>query len=448
MKAMKSLLVVTGLCVFACTNLVAQDDLFDELDRATMPGEDSSLSEEEEFRQFVEQRNAEYAAYREQLLAEFEAFKKIVTEERSRYKSKVASRWEQPELSTKKVWVEYSEDLDERRRVDFENQTITIEVKGDNQAGSEPAVREKLKTLLTKNKQEAFADDEISRAVESRSEKAIENLMTAEVPPAPILMPYLTGAQTSSEAEVDEIVDSMMAQVVVTESKDSSGDTVTRVEVPLTTEPESTPEPIPEPEVTPDAAPDTTIVRRAPVPLDHRAASVSPDVSRYATVAEVEQALVFAVIETESDFNPMATSPIPAYGLMQIVPRSAGMDATEQLFGAAKVLSPAYLYDSTRNIEIGTTYLNILFYRYLKTIEDPVSRLYCAIAAYNTGSGNVAKAFTGKKNIRKAAPVINSMTPEEVFNHLRENLPYEETRRYIDKVTKRIPKYDGTGASL
>jgi len=435
------------LCVNS--NLVAQDSLFDELDQAVTPGDDSEMTEEEEFREFVEGRNAEYEAYREQLLSEFETFKKIVTEERSKYQTKVGSRWDQAELSTNKVWVEYSEDLDERRRVDFENETITIEVKGNNQSGSDSEVREKLKTLLTKNKQEAFEDDKISSAVEVRSQETIENLVTAEVPPEPILMPYLTGKQTSSEEEVDEIVDNMMAQVVVTESKDSSGELVTRVEVPLTAGPEV--EVSPEPQASKAPAPDTTVAGKTLVPLDKKAASVSPDVSRYAGVAKVEQALVFAIIETESDFFPMAASPIPAYGLMQIVPRSAGMDATEQLFGKAKVLSPAYLYDSSRNIEIGTTYLNILLYRYLKAVSDPVSRMYCSIAAYNTGSGNVAMAFVGRKNVNAAAKVINEMTPQEVYDHLRKNLPYEETRNYIERVTKRIQKYDqsvGAGATL
>ena len=83
---------------------------------------------------------------------------------------------------------------------------------------------------------------------------------------------------------------------------------------------------------------------------------------------------------------------MPAYGLMQIVPESAGKDATQQLFGQPKLLAPSYLYNSDNNIQVGTTYLNILYYRYLRKIENPTSRLYCTIAAYNTGAGNVAKA--------------------------------------------------------
>jgi membrane-bound lytic murein transglycosylase C len=137
----------------------------------------------------------------------------------------------------------------------------------------------------------------------------------------------------------------------------------------------------------------------------------------------------------------MAKSYIPAYGLMQIVPKSAGMDATKFLYGKPKLLLPSYLYKADKNIEIGTVYLRILYYNYLKGIENPSSRLYCAIAAYNTGAGNVAKAFAGNTNISEAVNIINRMTPEDVYRHLRRNLPYTETKKYIKKVIEKMSYY-------
>ncbi len=41
----------------------------------------------------------------------------------------------------------------------------------------------------------------------------------------------------------------------------------------------------------------------------------------------LDPALVYAIIEVESSFNPYAISHVPAYGLMQIVPETAGRDA-------------------------------------------------------------------------------------------------------------------------
>ena len=150
---------------------------------------------------------------------------------------------------------------------------------------------------------------------------------------------------------------------------------------------------------------------------------------------DILPSLAFAIMYTESSFNPVAVSPIPAYGLMQVVPGSAGRDVTKLHFGKERLLSPNYLFTADKNIEVGIGYLNILDKRYLRKITDPLSRKYCTIAAYNTGAGNVAKAFTGKLNISRAAKIINELSPQEVYNTLRTKLPYEETRKYIKKVT-------------
>jgi len=72
--------------------------------------------------------------------------------------------------------------------------------------------------------------------------------------------------------------------------------------------------------------------------------------------------------------------------------------------------------------------------RYLKEIKNPTSRLYCAIASYNTGIGNVARAFNkGKKGRLKAMKVINTLSPDEVYNIIKKRT-HTETQRYLDKV--------------
>jgi membrane-bound lytic murein transglycosylase C len=120
---------------------------------------------------------------------------------------------------------------------------------------------------------------------------------------------------------------------------------------------------------------------------------VKPHVLTYSKQFNLNPALVMAVIYTESRFNPMAKSYVPAYGLMQIVPQSAGMDATEFIEGTKRVLAPSYLYNPENNVKIGTAYFYLLYYKYFKGVTDDTSRLYCSIAAYNTGAGNVAYSF-------------------------------------------------------
>ena len=148
----------------------------------------------------------------------------------------------------------------------------------------------------------------------------------------------------------------------------------------------------------------------------------------------IQKALIYAIIQTESDFNPYAMSPIPAYGLMQIVPQSAGRDAHELLYNKAGTPSKNTLFNAEKNIEFGTAYLHILFNRYLVKVKNSVAREYCCIAAYNTGSGNVLKAFDNDRT--QALKKINNMNSQEVYNHLRKSLKYEEARNYLRKVVK------------
>ena len=146
-------------------------------------------------------------------------------------------------------------------------------------------------------------------------------------------------------------------------------------------------------------------------------------------------------METESSFNPYAISPIPAVGLMQIVPTSAGRDTWRFLKKEDRIPSKQYLFDADNNIEMGSAYLHLLQSRYLENIKNQVSREYCVIAAYNTGSGNVLNTFS--KDRKKAVDIINRMSPEAVYRKLRNSLPYQEARRYIMKVTEAKKRYVG-----
>ncbi|WP_160064062.1 transglycosylase SLT domain-containing protein [Psychromonas sp. L1A2] len=180
--------------------------------------------------------------------------------------------------------------------------------------------------------------------------------------------------------------------------------------------------------------------------------SLSKRAQKYKKIAEKESqrfdipvALVMAIMHSESAFQPKAKSAVPAYGLMQIVPRTAGHDVNKMIRKIDKPMEVDDLYVPDINVETGSAYLSILDKRYLKSITDPKSRLYCTIAAYNTGAGNVAKVFnTGgnKRNINKAARIINTLSSDEVYQALMSKLPYDETKHYLKKVSKRIALYE------
>jgi len=182
-----------------------------------------------------------------------------------------------------------------------------------------------------------------------------------------------------------------------------------------------------------------------------RAERFSDTVNEHALLRHIPTHLIYAIMENESYFNPTAKSPVPAFGLMQLVPGTGARDAYKFLYSKDIVVKDTYLYDAENNIELGVAYLHILYYRYLKRIKDPAARQWATIAAYNTGVDNVVKSFAGEYSKakfssrwswkRQAINKINTMKAEQVYNHLRKYLPYKETRAYIKKVRDSMPKY-------
>ena len=87
----------------------------------------------------------------------------------------------------------------------------------------------------------------------------------------------------------------------------------------------------------------------------------------------LEEALVLAVIEVESGFDPEAVSHAGARGLMQLMP------VVEREYGVTDVFEPR------QNVETGCAYLARLLSAYR-------GRLAWALAAYNAGPGRVRRA--------------------------------------------------------
>ncbi len=174
----------------------------------------------------------------------------------------------------------------------------------------------------------------------------------------------------------------------------------------------------------------------------YKYASIIRDASRKYGVAE---SLIYAVIKTESSFNPYAVSHANAYGLMQVIPATAGRDVYVRVKGKDGQPTREDLFNPAYNIDVGTAYLHLLQTVYLADIQDPQSRRYAVISAYNGGAGGVLNTFS---NDRKAAPgMINRLSPEAVYQVLTEQHPKAEARRYLYKVNQAEKGFKRTVAS-
>ena len=142
---------------------------------------------------------------------------------------------------------------------------------------------------------------------------------------------------------------------------------------------------------------------------------------------DLDKNLVYAVILNESAFNPFALSKAPAYGLMQIVPKHAGLEMNKLLNKKDEMPTPTELYQPDTNIQFGTSYLNQLQGSYFKKITDADIRRILVICSYNWGPQNVNELIdSGKVTAKGNAEILS----KAIVRYLP-----DETKTYLKKVT-------------
>ncbi|WP_333498820.1 membrane-bound lytic murein transglycosylase MltC [Kluyvera sp. CHPC 1.2972] len=179
-------------------------------------------------------------------------------------------------------------------------------------------------------------------------------------------------------------------------------------------------------------------INLVPNHLDKRAHKYLGMVRQASRKYGVDESLILAIMQTESSFNPYAVSRSDAMGLMQVVQHTAGKDVFRSQ-GKSGTPSRSYLFDPASNIDTGTAYLAMLSNVYLGGIDNPTSRRYAVITAYNGGAGSVLRVFSNDKV--QAANIINSMAPGDVYQTLTTRHPSAESRRYLYKVNTAQKSY-------
>lgn len=132
-------------------------------------------------------------------------------------------------------------------------------------------------------------------------------------------------------------------------------------------------------------------------------------VERYSDEYGLEPSLVYAVIRTESGFDPDAQSDAGACGIMQIMPSS--FEWLQQKRGTEGEYTTEDLFNPEVCIDYGC-YLLKYFYDYYGDER-------CAVAAYNAGF--VVGEWLADSRYSKDGKTLD-------------NIPYPETSNYVDKV--------------
>lgn len=156
--------------------------------------------------------------------------------------------------------------------------------------------------------------------------------------------------------------------------------------------------------------------------LKRRAKRFRPIVADWADRAKVDFALVMAIIRQESAFNPKAESRIPAFGLMQIVPKYAGRDVMINIFGKDEMPSKDQLFDPETNIVFGVGYLKFLDRNFRLLTNDFDKKESLVIASYNWGPRRIINAIKHNKidlNMPDLQGQINKIAPNETINYLQ-----------------------------
>lgn len=145
----------------------------------------------------------------------------------------------------------------------------------------------------------------------------------------------------------------------------------------------------------------------------------------------VDESLIKAIIQVESNFRPEVISTSNAVGLMQIKASTAGRDIYQHR-GQSGQPTTAQLKDPATNIDLGTAYIRLLRERHLAGISDPETLYYATILAYVNGAGALLRTFDNDRN--SAIAKINAMSADDFYRYVAQNHPAAQAPRYLAKV--------------
>lgn len=146
----------------------------------------------------------------------------------------------------------------------------------------------------------------------------------------------------------------------------------------------------------------------------------SESVEKYASEFNVPEYIIYAIIKTESNFDPDLKSESGALGLMQMIPK------TFKFISSGKHLDEDTAFEELEDpdtaIRYGVYYLRYLFNRFHKW--------NIVFAAYNAGEGTVSEWLNDPKYSNEKGELTK--------------IPDSNVKSYVNKVNKAINYYKDT----
>lgn len=140
-------------------------------------------------------------------------------------------------------------------------------------------------------------------------------------------------------------------------------------------------------------------------------------VVKYSELNNMDPHFIYAVIKTESKFNPEAVSDVGARGLMQLMPDA--YDWIKYRMKDERIVSYDDMFNPEYNIEYGT-YM-------LKLLTDEYGDTPTAVAAYHAGRGTVNKWLKDSQYSKDGKKL--------------DSIPSETTSHYVKKVMNAYNSY-------
>ena len=315
---------------------------------------------------FESQKKA-YESLENDLTQKWVNHKSIQEEVWKKYQEQIRQKWIDGIMPSVKTNVEYWDNDQSRMRIDYEKGVVYLETISEKKL---------LKEDIAKNFQQGLIQNEnlIENQIQFKNGKTLNK---------------------DSPEELNKQMNSYVQEYGAVTGEDGKKRNLYRVELPM-----------------------------VPDHVKRRANKYLPYVMHWSNKYSLPPALILAIMWQESAFNPKARSHIPAFGLMQIVPRYAGEDVKIML-GESNVVDGDFLYNPENNLRYGTSYLKILSDKSFAEIKPFEKRVPFIIAGYNWGPSRLLK------HLKKGSIKLNS--PREIKEQIYKIAP-KETKDYLLRV--------------